>query len=36
MEKILATYPERVESALNTNVRVQTFKQYLQAYMEGN
>lgn len=36
MEKVLATYPDRVESAYNTNQRVQSFKRFLQGYMENS
>jgi hypothetical protein len=34
MRKVLATYPERVETALNTHSRVQAFKRYLGKFLE--
>ena len=33
LEEILSTYPDRVESALNTHQRVESFKSYLSDYL---
>lgn len=33
LEEILATYPDRVESALNTHQRCESFKSYVHDYL---
>lgn len=36
LSEILQTYPERVESALNTHLRCQNFKEFLRDFIEKN